>query len=559
MYYSDKYNFIPLGIVNKTITGCGLSSFALENDDPLILIVPTVALIKNKISQYPNKRRNENIFGLYAEVNISELKKYLLETKVPKVMVTYDSFYKLIDLITKDYHLVVDEFSDLLDAYSYRNKAVNRLLSSLLDFPKVSFVSATPIEKEFLPSQLKDLPYTELTWESSEKVTVEPYQTTKPIYAVLNIINRYKQDSLVINGVKSESAYFYVNSVTMIRDILDKADLLNSEVRIICADNKENEKKLGNYDISTAQDKEKKFNFITSCSFKGVDLYSDSGLAIVVSNNKNKNTLVSIDTDIYQIAGRIRTEHNPFRNYLIHIFNENPLNINEEEFENIVKSKTKTTNNLINLYNKGSDEEKESFSKSLNTSENYLNLDETGKIYFDELLVLLEKRVFKNIIQVYQSGLKVNSFYENSNKFELNTKKSIKLQYVTTKNFRNTCKWLEEEDIDLEQAINTFPIIKEALDVGLEIKDFKRLQYNLNKVRNEINNIKYQNVLDDKIKQLFEKDKFYSSKDIKIKLENLYKEVGVSKIAKSTDIEEILNIKRTKKTVDGNRVNGYQF
>lgn len=558
MYYSDKYNEIPLGIVDKKITGCGISSFALENQDPLVLVVPTVALIKNKSAQYPNTRRTEYIFGLYADISIKELTTYLAETKVPKIMVTYDSFHKLRKLINKDYHIVVDEFSDLLDAYSYRNKAVNKLLTNLLDFDKVSYVSATPIDKEFLPNQLKELPYTELIWDNTEKVTVEPYQTTKPLYAVLNIINRYKQDSLIINDIKSECAYFYVNSVTMIRDILDKADLLNSEVRIICSDNKENQKKLGYYDISTSEHPEKKYNFITSCSFKGVDLYSDSGLAIVVSNNKNKHTLVSIDTDIYQIAGRIRTEQNPFRNYLIHIFNENPLNISQEEFDAIVKSKTKTTNNWLSGFNKVNDEEKEALIKSLDTSESYLNIDEQGTVYFDELLVLLEKRIFKDIIQVYQSGLSINAFYKDSDKFELNSKKSIKLQYVATKNFRKTCEWLEAGEIDVAQASISFPIIKEALET-LQIKDFKRLQYNLTKIRNELNNSKYTDILNKEIEKLFEKNTFYSSKDVKIKLENLYKELGIDKKPKSTDIEKTLNIKRTKKTMDNVRVNGYQF
>lgn len=558
MYYSDKYNFIPLGIVDKKITGCGISSAALENQDPLVLVVPTVALIKNKVAQYPNSRRTEDIFGLYADISIKELTTYLAETKVPKVMVTYDSFHKLINLINKDYHIVVDEFSDLLDAYSYRNKAVNKLLANLLEFDKVSFVSATPIDKEFLPNQLKELPYTELIWDNTEKVKVEPYQTTKPIYAVLNIINRYKQDSLVINDIKSESAYFYVNSVTMIKDILDKADLLNSEVRIICSDNKENQKKLGHYDISTSEHPEKKYNFITSCSFKGVDLYSDSGLAIVVSNNKNKHTLVSIDTDIYQIAGRIRTEHNPFRNYLIHIFNENPLNVSQEDFDVIVKSKTRTTNNWLSGFNKVNDEEKEALIKSLDISESYLNIDEQGKVYFDELLVLLEKRIFKDIIQVYQSGLNINAFYQDSDKFELTSKKSIKLQYVATKNFRKTCEWLEAGEIDVAQASISFPIIKEALEI-LQIKDFKKFQYNLTKIRNEINNSKYTDILNKEIEKLFEKNTFYSAKDVKIKLENLYKELGLNKKAKSSEIENVLNIKSTTKSFNNKNIRGYQL
>ena len=75
------------------------------------------------------------------------------------------------------------------------------------------------------------------------------------------------------------------------------------------------------YTISSSADAPKKFNFITSKSFEGVDFHSETGLCFVVSNVQNRHTLVSIDMDIPQIVGRIRTKSNPFRNKVVHIFN----------------------------------------------------------------------------------------------------------------------------------------------------------------------------------------------------------------------------------------------
>lgn len=560
MYYSDKYDCIPLGIVNKVITGCGISSFALENNEPVVLVVPTIALIKNKVAQYPNSRRSEGIFGYYSTFNLNLdkwINKYLEITKVPKIMVTYDSFHKVVPYINNNYHIIVDEFSELLDAYNYRNKAVNSLLSELQQFNKVSYISATPIEEEFLPEVLKKLPYTTLDWDNISKVTVEPYQTKRPIYAVLNIIEKYREDNMYIGELKSNAAYFFVNSVSLIREILDKSEMLSSEVRIICSDTDQNRKKLGDYDISTSLDNEKTFNFITSCAFKGVDLYSETGLAIVVSNNKNKHTLVSIDTDIYQVCGRIRTEINPFRNYLIHIFNENPLNITEEEFEEIVRIKTKTTNDWLSAYNRCNEDEKKALAAGF-TEESYLAKNEQGNIYFDELLVLLERRIFKNIIQVYKNGFSVNAFYENSNRFKINSTKSLKFKYIVTKNFRRTCEMLINNEIDLDTASNSFPLIKEALEY-LDISDLKKLAFSTNKIRNEINNRKYQSNLDTEIKKLFKEQLFYTSKDIKVKLDLLYKELGINKKAKATDIEQVFNIKSIKKKLKGKTVSGYQL
>jgi len=65
MYYSDKYSEIPYGIVNKRLCGCGLSSYALENQNNLVLVVPNISMIENKIGQYPNSRIDEKVFGLY--------------------------------------------------------------------------------------------------------------------------------------------------------------------------------------------------------------------------------------------------------------------------------------------------------------------------------------------------------------------------------------------------------------------------------------------------------------------------------------------------------------
>lgn len=557
MYYSDKYNSILLGIVDKRITGCGMSSFALENSDPLVLVVPTVAMIKNKVAQYPNSRREEEILGVYSGINSKEIESYLKEVDIPKIMVTYDSFFKVANLIDSTFHIVIDEFSDLLDAYSYRNKAINSLLHTLISFPLVSYISATPIDKEFLPKELVNLPYTQLEWENISPVQVEPHQTARPLYAATCIIEKFRTGTMdIINGHKPETAYFYVNSVTMIREILDKSEMLSSECRIICSNSPENKKKLGDYDISTSLDPEKMFNFVTSCAFKGVDIYSDLGVAFVISNNRNKNTLISIDTDIYQVCGRIRTETNPFRNIIFHIFNENPLLMTREEFDALVESKTRTTNNWLSGYNKVNDEEKEALAKGF-TDESYLAIDEEGKVYFDELLVLLEKRIFKDVIEVYKNGLSVNSFYENSNRFELATTKSLKLNFMVSKNAKNIIKAYCNGDIDLDSASKLCSLIDESKELMTK-EDYKRLCFQPSKIRTELNNRKSGDIINSQIKAKF-KSGFYPSKDIKIVLTNLYKDLGMDKKAKASDLEKIFNIKPTRKLVSNKTVAGYQI
>ena len=155
---------------------------------------------------------------------------------------------------------------------------------------------------------------------------------------------------LNVNGIESREAYFFINSVTEIKAILKQTQLTGDDYRIICADNPKNRSTLGSYTISSSIDAPKRFNFITSKSFEGVDFHSETGLCFVVSNVQNRHTLVSIDMDIPQIVGRIRTKSNPFRNKVVHIFNTKATDhyTTFEEMEQIVDKEVKAAQRTCN-------------------------------------------------------------------------------------------------------------------------------------------------------------------------------------------------------------------
>lgn len=91
-------------------------------------------------------------------------------------------------------------------------------------------------------------------------------------------------------------------------------------VKIVCSDKESNRKKLEGYNIVNSRSENKPITFITSCSFEGCDYNSEKGVSFIVSNSGDAQTQLDIATDIYQIAGRIRTESNPLElNYFISI------------------------------------------------------------------------------------------------------------------------------------------------------------------------------------------------------------------------------------------------
>jgi len=563
MYYSDKYSEIPHGIVNKRLCGCGLSSYALENQNNLVLVVPNISMIENKIGQYPNSRRDEKVFGLYSEVSLTELINYLETTRIPKIMVTYDSFWKLLPYIDKTYHIVIDEFQDLLDAYGYRSVAINNLLSNIFSFPKLSFISATPIKREYLPKALENLPYVELEWENSVPVTVIPTCTKKPLSAVLNIITKYKLGLVEVKNHISSSAYFYINSVTLISKIIKKANLLPSEVRVVCAKTPENKKKLGKfYKIESSLDEEKMFNFFTSTCFKGSDLYSNDGISYIISNNSNINTLLTIDTDIYQIAGRIRNSNNPFKGLIYHIFNENPLKMTEENFAEFVNRKIDKTNNHLETFKglEGKEAHQKDFIADLNIGNtfNYLYTPDGENLLFDNILLSQEKRVYECVIKPYQSGLHVINTYREDKNYSVECEQSMFEKsgvFLMSTNFKDVCRLLYQGKGNLIEARKEFPLLDKAYPV-LGMKGLYKLGFNSFNINNALSAFDNSEVIESEIKKTFTEG-FYLPSDTKVTLQQIYDNLGVIKKAKATDIEKVFNVRLQSKKSNGKVIKGY--
>jgi hypothetical protein len=60
--------------------------------------------------------------------------------------------------VYKDFFLLVDEYHLLFNSYSFRHKAIKKLLAIAANFERVTYMSATPIEEEFILEEIKHLP-----------------------------------------------------------------------------------------------------------------------------------------------------------------------------------------------------------------------------------------------------------------------------------------------------------------------------------------------------------------------------------------------------------------
>ena len=421
-------------IFNKVVTGCGGTTVVLQNAEDYVIAVPTTELIINKTdlisagisNRTYNGIRPFGLFGRFDDATERSLKEYLDSASTKKIMCTYDKVPKLMEYIQpKDNRLLIDEYHCLLKAYSYRQKAIDGVLANFRAFKSFCFMSATPILPSFKPHCLEDVREVQADWGKNEtKLHVELQQTNKPYLLAANIINAYKRDGFIVSkaGIKSYEAFFFINSVTDIAAILKHCNLSRDEVRIICANNEDNQEKLIGYDISNSRSPNAMFNFITSKSFEGADYESETGLCFVVSSSSNPHTQASIDTDIPQIAGRIRTKTNPFRNFLVHIFNTTykklNLDMTYEQMEAKTKEALETAQETVELFNSATnkrvkDNLRDNLKHDLNSL--YMKYDKThDQFIINDILPKLELYNYQVNQWVYKNGLSVAKSYDDN-------------------------------------------------------------------------------------------------------------------------------------------------
>lgn len=568
-------------IFNKVVTGCGGTTIALFNNKHQVVCVPTTELITNKtgltvagvaIITAPDGKKKQSVFGLFGEFTYpvqKELKQYVASPGTKKILCTYDKVGQLVRFIEpQQYQILIDEYHQLLKAYSYRSKAINGVFENFKRFKSFCFLSATPISPDFTPSVLDGVEQIDAVWENTDTLFVKLEQTNNPYVKAANIINDYKINGYFENyGIKSYEAFFFINSVTDIAAILKHCNLSNDEVKIVCSKTDENKAKLSGYTISNSRDANKKFTFITSKSFEGADYFSETGLCFVVSNSRNKNTLLDISTDIYQIAGRIRTETNPFRNTLVHIFNtagkrKLNLNISYEDFKLSIQSDTEGAKAIIKTLNENANAKK--MAEKMIKSE-YIMKDDNGNYFFNDTLVKLDLMNFKIEKQIYSEGLKLKKSYNTNGILttDINWKKEEDTIDNASKKMPFKDAYLKYSELRKE----SYDFGKQALEIALiqplvvdaynKLGDNKvrKLRYIKEAIKRELinlDNTKSQNEkVAEMVKQAIDYSKTYTCSDLIKIIEKAYKTAGITKKAKAADITNWFDCKKTSKRIDG--------
>lgn len=586
--------FEPNSFNVKGLTGCGATTMLLENHQPMILSCPTNELCDCKT----NAERHSGVVLWYKKgVSDDDIRKYIETVDVPKFIVVYDRTDHLHqalsrihgDIVCVKYVLAIDEAHMLMTALAYRDKAIKKLQKLFPRFSNTQFITATPVPAEFTPEIFRDYNYVEYEWEGAKKVNVVTYNPKFPINAVCNLIERFKTkgyikvDNEENTQIKVDELIFFINSVKDIATIIKTSKLNSEECKVIVADKYSNIEMISRafgieqdeLKIARASEPNKKFTFVTSKAFEGVDFYSESALSIVVSKVDSKNTLMDMGVSLPQIAGRIRTPENTLKDTILFIFNTSSYGKSLEEQEKEISSEIAEAKECIEIYESCETESKRNALQkrySLDFNHGYLYPVETEgqvEIYLDLDAIKL-KRYQNYITRTYSSRLKVlNTIRQKSNVIEEEDyyEENVVLSYVSNQPFNEVVKEyiqmkllaetindkLSHEEMKsnrerLEKIEKETPLLVEAfLKLGPEKmqtagnRGIKCLNEALTEYEKKVK-------LRIGMQEKFKVDRFYTNSDITKVLKAEYFKKGIVSTAKATDITFFFEVEKIRRT-----------
>ena len=580
---------LPNGILNKEIPGCGATTVALTDEHKTIICSPRNELLKNKHEQYPDT------LLVIGGVDTKEIEAYLQTAELPKILVSYDSVYKLIGCIKykSDWRVVVDEFQCLLADSSFKSEIELHFLDNSRSFPYVTFLSATPILDKYLEQidYFKDMNYYQLDWEEKDIVRVYRERTKNPINAALEIVRYYQNGnypSVYVNGerIYSKECVIFLNSVNNIVNIIKQTELNPEEVNIIVGNSDDNDRQIARIGegfkrgrIPLKGETHKKFTFCTSTAYAGCDFYSTNAATFVISDCNRPNTAVDIATELVQIAGRQRLACNPFRQFLTFVYNVNAEEVEQETFNehlcrkvNVTLDEIRDNNNAGEALRAKRIKDFRRIPDNVKYQDSYTMYDEQkGEFVFNRLAYVNEQYCFDVQKFNYQNGVIVKKLLQDSS-FDVSENQTYavyqeQLKHLIKKEpfvdrMQAYCEYRAKQGLIVNLAMSTleskYPELRYYYE-ALGVDRIKALNYKEKKLLNEIHIMKTKNKIRHELHGIIHIGDRILTTDIQQTLHDVYDRLGIDKSLKATDLNEFFEIHSVKIPTANGRKNGFEI
>ncbi|MBW8324206.1 MAG: hypothetical protein K0M50_05530 [Prolixibacteraceae bacterium] len=350
-YASEVLKTIPSGYIDKTICGCGLTTVALENEEDTVIAVPTICLAMNKSEQYPNERYAGKVMAVYGNTTVDEIILYWMTNRTRKIMVTYDSLYK-IEFLLDRCKLVIDESNELLSRTKLKPEVIDHVFNIAYKYKDtVSFISATPTPLMYMPNWISDIDQVKIEWSNTDKAKPILCERTYPIKSLKNeFISPLKENgSMTVKGKSFSKLIIFINSIAQIVEVVKETRLDKHECGIICGDSLKNDIKICGIK-RYVKGVLPKYLFITSSGFCGIDLEDGEAMTVVVSTTSQKWKMIDMLTDLKQAISRQRNKQNPNYGSFIYIYNQTIFKKSKNELLEELNGTYSKINDTIAIY-----------------------------------------------------------------------------------------------------------------------------------------------------------------------------------------------------------------
>lgn len=588
-------------IINKKYAGCGMTTYYLTNEQPVILAAPRKFLLENKLAQLPHlfyyevpDKYDKNVHQLLHEKLAQYLQDCINCKWPPKIIVTYRSFCKACDVL-RDFNIpfqvIVDEFHVITQDIEMAAEETITFLRYLKMLPDVIYLTATPESEQDLSTiqDFRGLRYIELDWPNLKTATIISKPMISTIQACGYVIKGFQDNGYFARKGKhlSKEAVFYINDVSNIVSIIKQNGLKPDEVNILMSRNEpKNKAKLSKlcsdtgmkFEIGTIPGKgerHKPYTFCTRVVFYGCDFYSTNAYTYVFADANSENRRIDIALDLPQILGRQRLKENIFRDEAILYVKTSSLNNlqTKEAFEKEKKQKIEISKRDSNAWNNIPAASRVNLAIQKPDS-NYMvkYMDANGEYRFEcnDIRILSDVKAWREKNKYYrkQGTIRINlrdSGFIVRTSFCPTPLDNFYDDFLEESNWRKRmslyCDFLQEYP-EYTEAVRNLTWIPEEFHRYYETLGTERIKANSfqqSRILNEVN----QNKTTDDIVTAFE-DSFHtgerlSKQEIKSRIQQIYDGLGIGKTAKATDLKQYFEIEETNVIVNGKKVHGYKI
>ena len=588
-YMSEIFNTLPdNSFLCKSVAGVGGTSLAISNSENYIIAVGSVELIVNKSEQH------DNVIPVCSGISLSEVStkvaKLYQNNSPVKIMVTYDSLPKVVDLLgdrVSDFKLLVDELQVLLKASdTFKPVVVTKLFKLVDKFKSVCFMTATPTPRKYFPPEVSKLDYIRLVWEGSSVMHIKKAKMQGDVTSKVVAICLHHLDT-------EGTPLFFYNSlrgiVPCVKQLIKARGLSHKDIKIICADNERNRaylkdnlgkewiperplyKEVDDNGVVTLNPRNKPIQFCTKYAFEGLDFCVEDAHTYIISDVKNRSrhhTRIDISTDIQQIAGRCRNQNPLIKREAVFLWNDEftGISLSADEYEEYVKNELAIAKDMEQRY---TIDKLKSMKIDFDSSPYFLEVDGEAQtndyaVYGLCISYVALNADYVNVMvdgckSVLEEKLELFSETDNYSIPEIKLEDMVRMEKKL--NFKELASEYYEISEQLksssdENIVNRMNVLlsldgefKSYVEV-LGIDQIKATHFHKTKTRAKYDKVvgvcETSKIQIKAIKSLKLKlNTFYSFAELKVVFKEVYDKFNIKASAKATDIQSVYNVKNT--------------